>query len=751
MKARSALAVLLPFLTCYIQWLLWDYITPFVWFLFFPTAFFSAWLGGIFTGLAATVISALLVWYVFIPPSFSFALENPASAFSIVAFILMGALYVFIFERMRVLMRLTDNQLQFSESRFEATFEQAAVGIALVAPDGRWLRVNNKLCEIIGYSHDELMSKTFQDITYADDLNADLTFVQKMLAGEINSYAMEKRYLCKDGSIVWINLTVALVRKPDATPDYFISVIENIHKRKQSEAALLETAATLKEAQRLAGIGNWLWDVINDVHTWSEEIYLIYGRDPALLPAVYPEVQQYFTPQSWANLSAAVEKGLAEGTSYECDAEVVRPDGAHRWITARGEATKDESGNIIKLHGTVQDITQRKHAEQLISESEERLAGIINSAMDAVISVDEQQRIHLFNPAAALMFGMSATEALGQPLEKLIPERFRNAHEGHIRNFAQKGITARRMGVLGEISGLRANGEEFPIEASISHTSLEGGKLFTVILRDITERHRAEEEIRQLNADLERHVDERTTELSAANRELDSFAYAVSHDLRAPLRAMSGFSQALAQDYGSQLQGEAKVYLEQIDLASRKMSDLIDGLLVLSRSTRGELRYDTVDISVLAGQLLAEMQQLDPQRPVSVRVQAGLRALGDTRMIELVLRNLLSNAWKYTGREPAASIRVYAEVRDGVNRFCVADNGAGFDMAHANRLFQPFQRLHRQEEFPGIGIGLATVQRIVHRHGGIIEASGEPGKGAVFCFTLAGTPGISLPINREAS
>jgi PAS domain S-box-containing protein len=622
MKARSALAVLLPFITCYIQWLLWDYIAPFVWFLFFPTAFFSAWLGGIFAGMAATVISALLVWYVFIPPSFSFALENPASAFSIVAFILMGALYVFIFERMRVLMQLTDKQLQVSETRFEATFEQAAVGIALVAPDGHWLRVNNRLCEIIGYSHDELMSKSFQDITYAEDLDADLTFVKKMLAGEINFYAMEKRYLSKDGSIVWINLSVALVRNPDGTPDYFISVVENIQNRRQSEQALRE--------------------------------------------------------------------------------------------------------------------------------SEERLSGIINSAMDAVISVDEHQRIHLFNPAAALMFGMSATAAIGQPLENLIPERFRNAHAGHIRNFAQKGITARRMGMLGEINGLRANGEEFPIEASISHTLLEGGKLYTVILRDITERHRAENEIRQLNADLERHVDERTAELTAANRELDSFAYAVSHDLRAPLRAMSGFSQALAEDYGSLLQGEAKTYLEQIDLASRKMSDLIDGLLVLSRSTRGELRYDTVDISVLAEQLLAELQQFDPQRTVSVQVEAGLRAQGDTRMIELVLRNLLSNAWKYTGREQAANIRVYAELRDGVTRFCVADNGAGFDMAHANRLFKPFQRLHRQEEFPGIGIGLATVQRIVHRHGGSIEASGEPGKGAVFCFTLASTSGVSLPINREA-
>jgi signal transduction histidine kinase len=167
------------------------------------------------------------------------------------------------------------------------------------------------------------------------------------------------------------------------------------------------------------------------------------------------------------------------------------------------------------------------------------------------------------------------------------------------------------------------------------------------------------------------------------------------------------------------------------------MSELIDGLLALSRSTRGELRHDVLDISSLAESLLAELAHSDPGRQVAVQVEAGLQARGDARMIEAVMRNLLGNAWKYTAHAAAPSIRVYAEERDGARYTCVADNGAGFDMAHANRLFQPFQRLHRQEEFPGIGIGLATVQRIVHRHGGLIEALGEPGKGAVFRFTLS--------------
>jgi len=212
---------------------------------------------------------------------------------------------------------------------------------------------------------------------------------------------------------------------------------------------------------------------------------------------------------------------------------------------------------------------------------------------------------------------------------------------------------------------------------------------------------------------------------------------------------MSGFSQALVEDYGSQLLGEAKVYLDQIDLASRKMSELIDGLLTLSRSTRGELRHDDVDLSVLSERLPAELMQSSPERQVAIQVEAGLQAYGDARMLEAVMRNLLDNAWKYSAHAAAPGIRVYAEERDGIRRYCVADNGAGFDMAHANRLFQPFQRLHRQEEFPGIGIGLATVQRIVHRHNGNIEARGEPGKGAVFCFSLSNMPADSTRGEKE--
>lgn len=256
---------------------------------------------------------------------------------------------------------------------------------------------------------------------------------------------------------------------------------------------------------------------------------------------------------------------------------------------------------------------------------------------------------------------------------------------------------------------------------------------------EINERKRIGEELRRAKEAAEaslQKVTERTAELAAANQELEGFAYAVSHDLRAPLRAMSGFSRALAEDYGDRLEGEAKRYLEQIDLASRSMGGLIDGILALSRSTRGELRRNAIDISALASRLLEEMSRGEPDRRVTWRVEPGLRVNGDERMIEAVLRNLLDNAWKYTGKTVLPEIRVFAGEVDGRRGVCIEDNGAGFDMAHAEQMFQPFRRLHRQDEFPGLGIGLATVQRIVRRHGGELHGEGRPGAGARFCFTL---------------
>lgn len=278
-----------------------------------------------------------------------------------------------------------------------------------------------------------------------------------------------------------------------------------------------------------------------------------------------------------------------------------------------------------------------------------------------------------------------------------------------------------------------AAGDEFASVAYAFNTmSSKLAESHAALEEDIVARKVVACEIEGLNQELQHTV----SQLRSANQELEAFAYSVSHDLRAPLRAMSGFSEALLEDFGDKLDVEARDYLDEIIIGSRHMGQLIEGLLTLSRSTRGEIRRDLVDLSGMADNIRAELEAAEPNHLVEWVIEPGLSAEGDARMIEVIMKNLLDNAWKYTSGKEKPIILVYSEMEGCEQFFCVADNGAGFDMAHAAKLFQPFQRLHRQDEFPGIGIGLATAQRIVHRHGGTISATSVPHQGARFRFSL---------------
>jgi signal transduction histidine kinase/CheY-like chemotaxis protein len=251
---------------------------------------------------------------------------------------------------------------------------------------------------------------------------------------------------------------------------------------------------------------------------------------------------------------------------------------------------------------------------------------------------------------------------------------------------------------------------------------------------------RAQRETKQLNEELERRVTERTAQLELANREMESFAYSVSHDLRAPLRAIFGFSEILVSEYRGQLDEEGRRYVDRIQAASQRMAQLIDDLLNLSRVSRGELRYSHVNLSDLARQIVADLRQREPQRQVEVNVTGECRAYGDARLLQLVLQNLLENAWKFTGKTSPARLEFGCTMpASGEQIYFVRDNGVGFNMSYSSKLFGAFQRLHTDHEFPGTGIGLATVQRIIHRHGGRIWAEAGVGQGATFYFTLPGS------------
>jgi PAS domain S-box-containing protein len=363
--------------------------------------------------------------------------------------------------------------------------------------------------------------------------------------------------------------------------------------------------------------------------------------------------------------------------------------------------------------------------------SEAKFRGLLESAPDGVVIVDGSGAIVLANAQAHRMFGYDAGELSGQAVEILVPAARHARHREH-RTAYERMPSTRPMGSGLDLVGRRKDGSEFPVEISLSPLETPEGRLVTSIVRDITERKKAEAERTRLNEELSRRVGE----LNLLNRELEAFSYSISHDLRAPLRGIDGFSQALLDEYADIIDEQGRDYLRRIRAASQRMAALIDDLLALSRVTRSEMRREPVDLSALARAIAAQLERVEPGRRVEWDIPDGVIAEGDPPLLRLVLENLLGNAWKFTSRRETAWIEFGVARSHGAEEFFVRDNGVGFDMAYAEKLFGAFQRLHAMHEFPGTGIGLATVQRIVHRHGGRVRAHAVLDQGATFAFTL---------------
>ena len=467
----------------------------------------------------------------------------------------------------------------------------------------------------------------------------------------------------------------------------------------------------------------YLIDPAGYVKSWNAGAERIKGYAP-------PEIlgqhfARFFTSEDVAaGRPAAVLHAAATEGRYEEENWRVRKDGSRFWADVVITAVRDDRGALLGFAKVTRDLTERKLAEQALRASEERFRILAVTANDAILSADRHGNITYFNPGAERIFGFASNEVIGRPLTALMPERFREAHRTGLARYVATG-EARVIGKTVELAGRRKDGTEFPLELSLATWKHGAEVAFTAIIRDIAARKEAEDTLRRYASQLE-----------AANKELEAFSYSVSHDLRAPLRSLDGFSQALLEDYHDRLDDAGRDFLQRVRGASQRMGTLIDDLLSLSRVTRGELQVGEVDLSALAAATAADLKKSDPARDVTFAIAPDLVVRADAGLMRIVLQNLLGNAWKFTGKRASAHVEVGAQAHDGRRAFFVRDDGAGFDMAYAAKLFGAFQRLHGAAEFPGSGIGLATVQRIILRHGGEVWAEGVPDRGATIYFTL---------------
>lgn len=438
-----------------------------------------------------------------------------------------------------------------------------------------------------------------------------------------------------------------------------------------------------------------------------------------------------FAKNLWQSeaLKLAIEKAITTETElFDYEVLLLFPSIGQKHLRINVGELRHLSNQAKRYLMAIEDITQRKRAE-------ERSQALLESAPDAIVVTNDNGNIQLVNEQAEKTFGFAKHELIGKPLEILIPTRFQGKHT-HLRNNYFSNPRRMPMGSLRILSALRKNGKEFPVEVSLSPYEAEDGLLVISSIRDVTERVKIEDELKQHKEHLEDLVEQRTAQLEASNKELESYSYSIAHDLRAPLRSMTSFSQLLIEDAKERLSGDEIDYLERVISAGKKMSQLIDEILELSRITRTQLHFGIVDLSKLANDILYRLRISQKDKLVSWNVHDELVVKGDLRLLEVVLQNLIENAWKYTRDKTLAVIEVGKTNIHGQTVYYVKDNGVGFNMQFKDNLFKPFHRLHSLEEFEGTGVGLATVERIVQRHGGRVWADAQLNKGATFYFTL---------------
>jgi len=654
--------------------------------------------------------------------------------------------------------------LRDSEERFRLLVEGVHdYAIILLDPEGNVVSWNAGAERLKGHKAAEIIGRPFSVFYQPEDIAAGEPAMELKVAAEKGRWEGEGWRVRADGTRFWANVLITALKDDAGNLRGYSKLTRDISERKQAEEALLKAGALQRAIFNSAHFSSIATDAKGVIQIFNVGAERMLGYTAAevmnkITPADISDPQEVIARAK----ALSVELGTPIAAGFEAlvfkasrriediyELTYIRKDGSRFPAVVSVTALRDAQDAIIGylLIGT--DNTARKQAEEALLRAGALQRAIFNSANFSSIATDAKGVIQIFNVGAERMLGYTAAEVMN----KITPADISDPQEVIARAKALSvelgtPITAgfealvfkasRRIEDIYELTYIRKDGSRFP--AVVSVTALRDAQDaiigYLLIGTDNTARKQAADLIRQLNTDLEQRVVERTAQLQTANKELEAFCYSVSHDLRAPLRSLDGFSQALLEDCSDKLDAQGKDYLRRVRASSQRMAQLIDDLLNLSRVSRVETSKELVDLSKMAHEVAEEMRATTPQRDAEVVVAEGLIAETDPRLLRIVLTNLFGNAWKFTSKQPHARIEFGCNGENGDKEYFMRDNGAGFDAAYTSKLFGAFQRLHAAKDFPGTGIGLATVQRIIQRQGGRVWAEGKVDQGATFHFTL---------------
>ena len=594
------------------------------------------------------------------------------------------------------------------------TIDSVADAVYWMDPEARIVDVNETSCRILGYTRQELLNMLVSDID--PDFSIDEWPETWKHIKKTGKLTLEAKHQAKDGRIIPVEIIANYIEFGGRELD--CAVVRDITERKRAEEALREKTEELDRFFTVTLDLLCIADTDGYFHRLNPQWEAVLGYS---LPEL--EGQRFFDlvhPDDQASTLAALDELSAHKVVLNFVNRYRCKDGSYRWIEWRSYPV----GNLV--YAAARDITERRQTEEAL-----RLTQLaVDRARDAIHWVGANGELLYVNGATCQSLGYTREELLSMTVFDIDPLFSKAMWADHWERERERGP------YMFETMHKAKDGRIFPVEIAIDRVNYGGKEYNCAYARDITERKRAEEEIHRLNEELEQRVIERTAQLEAANKELEAFSYSVSHDLRAPLRAIDGYSRILMEDYETALDTEGQQVCTVIRRQTQRMGQLIDDLLAFSRLSRTHMQVASIDMETLANSVFQEVTTPDDRERIDFQVESLPPAVGDPTLIRQVWVNLLANAVKFSAKRARAVIEVGSSQEAAENIYFVRDNGAGFEMQYADKLFGVFQRLHSERDFEGTGVGLAIIQRIIHRHGGRVWAEGEVDKGATIYFTL---------------